>query len=135
MGTPSFNHAVFIVCDGYEELGEMVGVGVLSVEPVWSRFGAGARAWWILCKLAIEKMRQEWEDPALYEEFERLYRLIEEMDRERGISSPMPRSVHTPILGIGSHPRRRAALVIRRRELAPVSSLNFLENAVWAKFA
>ena len=41
---------------------------------------------------AIEEMRQEWEDPALYEEFERLYRVIEKMDRERGISSPMPRA-------------------------------------------
>jgi hypothetical protein len=91
-GTRSLPHAAFIVCDGYEELGEMVRVGVLSAESVWSRFGAGARAWWILCQPAIEKMRQEWKDPALYEEFERLYRVIEEMDREQGISSPMPRA-------------------------------------------
>jgi hypothetical protein len=92
VGTPSLNHAALIVCDGYEELGEMVRVGVLSAQSVWNRFGAGTRAWWILCKPAIEEMRQEWEDPALYEEFERLYRAIEEMDRERGISSPMPRA-------------------------------------------
>jgi hypothetical protein len=92
VGTRSLPHAAFIVCVAYEELGEMVRVGVLSAEPVWNRFGAGARAWWILCKPAIEKMRHEWEDLTLYEEFERLYGVIEEMDRERGISSPMPRA-------------------------------------------
>ncbi len=92
VGTRSLNHAAFIVCDAYEELGEMVSIGVLSAESVWNRFGTSARAWWILCKPAIEKIRQEWEDPALYEEFEQLYRVIEEMNRERGISSPMPRA-------------------------------------------
>jgi hypothetical protein len=45
VGTRSLNHAALLVCDAYEELGEMVRIGILSAESVWNRFGTRARAW------------------------------------------------------------------------------------------
>jgi hypothetical protein len=41
-----------------------------------------------LCKPAVEKRRQEWETPALYEEFERLVGVMAELDRTRGVTAP-----------------------------------------------
>jgi hypothetical protein len=75
------------VCDYYEEVGEMLRVGVLRPEPVWSRFGYMAQAYWLLCKPAIEKMREEWQTLALYEEFEYLSRVCADLDRKRGVAA------------------------------------------------
>jgi hypothetical protein len=46
-----------------------------------------AQAYLLLCKPAIEKMREEWQKPALYEEFECLYRVLADLDRKRGIAA------------------------------------------------
>ena len=46
-----------------------------------------------LRKLGIEKMREEWQDPTIYEEFERLPRLVDDMFRERGIPVPTPEAM------------------------------------------
>jgi hypothetical protein len=84
---PSLNAATIEVVGLYEDLGEMLRLGVLSAEPVRGRFGLIARAYWSFCKPAIYKMRAEWESPGLYEDFEYLCDLTESMDREEGMAS------------------------------------------------
>ena len=81
------NRAVFDVCNFYEELGELQRSGALQAESVWNSFGAMAQAYWLLCKPAIERRRQERGDPTMYGEFERLNRLGADLDRERGIAA------------------------------------------------
>ena len=46
-----------------------------------------SQAYWLLCKPALEKRREERADPTLYEDFERLNRLGEDIARERGIAA------------------------------------------------
>jgi hypothetical protein len=82
------NAALTDVCDFFEEVGELQRLGVLRTEPVWSRYGIPIQALWLVCKSAIEKHRQEWETPALYEEFEGLVGVMAELDRERGVTAP-----------------------------------------------
>jgi hypothetical protein len=84
---PYLNAATITVVSLYEDMGEMVRLGVLSAELVRGRFGFIARAYWSLCKPAIDKMRAEWESPGLYEDFEYLCGLIEGMDREEGVAT------------------------------------------------
>jgi hypothetical protein len=93
VGAPSLNLAVMEICNMFEEVGEMVSLGVLRAELVWSRFGIFAQTFWLVCQPAIEKLREEWEDPALYEDFEYLSRLIAETDSERGVSVPKQEQV------------------------------------------
>jgi hypothetical protein len=76
------------VCDFFEEVGELQRIGVLSDETVWSNASVWSQAYWLLCGPAIEKIRQEWDNPALYAQFERLSYLMADMDRERGIAPP-----------------------------------------------
>ena len=76
------------VCNFFEEVGELQKLGVLSDETVWHNASDWSQAYWLLCRPAIEKMREEWANPGLYAEFERLNRLMAEMDRERGIAPP-----------------------------------------------
>jgi hypothetical protein len=85
---PSVPIALGEVCDIFEEMGELLRQGILRAETVWSRYGVFAQAYWLVCKPTIEKRRQEWEDPALYEEFEYLCRVVSEQDRKRGIPVP-----------------------------------------------
>jgi hypothetical protein len=61
----------------------MLRLEVLRDVPVWTRYSAWAQAYWFVCKPTIEKMREEWQDPNLYEEFEYLCRVMAEMDRKR----------------------------------------------------
>src|SRR5215210_981204 len=77
------NDAVTDVCGFFEEVGELQRLGVLRAESVWNRYGFPIQALWLLCKPAIEKKRREWETPALFEEFERLFGVMAELDRER----------------------------------------------------
>src|SRR5215212_1186711 len=87
------NTPLMEMCDFFEELGEMERHGVVRTESVWGRFGAGAQRYWLVCKPAIEKMREEREDPALLEEFERLVGVMANLDRERGIGALKPERV------------------------------------------
>ena len=80
------NTAAMDVCAFFEELGEMERLGLLSADSVWNRAGLTGQAYWLVCKPAVEKLRQEWEDPSLFEEFEHLSRLMAQIDRERGIT-------------------------------------------------
>jgi hypothetical protein len=57
---PSLNNAAMEVCALDEEMGELVRQGVLRADLMWSRFGRGLQAYWLLCKPAIEKVRQEY---------------------------------------------------------------------------
>jgi hypothetical protein len=45
---------------------------------------------WLVCKPTIEKEREEWEDPTLYETFEYLCRTLAELDRKRGVPTCTP---------------------------------------------
>ena len=72
----------------FEDLGYLQRLGVLRAESVWNRFGKVTQVYWLLCKPAIEKLREDWKAPELFTEFERLSRLMAELDRERGIEPP-----------------------------------------------
>jgi hypothetical protein len=85
---PSLNRAVIDVCSFFEDVGELLRLGVLSIQSVWTRFGVPGKAYWYLCKPGIEKVREEWEDPSPFEEFEYLSRRWAQMDHERGIGAP-----------------------------------------------
>jgi hypothetical protein len=82
------NNALMEVCNVLEDVGEMLRLEVLRDVPVDNRFGVFAQAYWFVCKPTIEKMREEWQDPKLYEEFEYLCRVLGEMDRRRGAAPP-----------------------------------------------
>ena len=85
---PPLNPAAIDVCRFYEEVGDLVRVGVLRAESAWGRFGVLAQSYWLVCKPAIEKMREELEFPMMYGDFEHLCRLLADIDRERGIAAP-----------------------------------------------
>jgi hypothetical protein len=80
--------AVWDMLDFFEELGYLQRIGAVQVEPVRINFGWYAQAYWLLCKPALQKLREEWEDPALYDEIDYLGRLVSDIDRERGIKAP-----------------------------------------------
>ena len=52
------------------------------------------QVYWSLSKPAIEKLREDWKAPELFTEFERLGRLLAELDRERGIAAPRQEILH-----------------------------------------
>jgi hypothetical protein len=85
---PSVPSALGEVCDFFEEVGELLRQGILRAETVWTRYGLAAQAYWLVCKPTIGKRREEWEEAALYEEFEYLCRVVAEQDRKRGIPVP-----------------------------------------------
>lgn len=82
------NRAGWDVCGFFEDLGHLHRVEALPPETVWNSFGTAIRTYWPLCKPAIEKLREEWGAPALYEEFEYLSGVLAYIERERGIESP-----------------------------------------------
>jgi hypothetical protein len=81
---PSMANAAVEVCNFFEELGEMVRLGILGAESVTSRYSVHGQAYWTLCRPAIEKFREEWELSTIYEEFEYLSRLMADLDPEQG---------------------------------------------------
>jgi hypothetical protein len=78
----------------FEDLGYLQRLGVLRAESVWNRFGKVTQVYWSLCEPAIEKLREDWKAPELFTEFERLSRLMAELDRERGIEPPTQEILH-----------------------------------------
>jgi hypothetical protein len=89
MGMPSLNSTAVEVCAFFEEVGEMLKLGVLRDELVWTRFSVLGQAYWLLCKPAIERRRQEWQDPTMFVEYEYLCRRMAETDREQGFAIPI----------------------------------------------
>jgi hypothetical protein len=81
------NRAVLDVCNFFELLGYLQRLGALQAGSVWNSFGVMSQAYWLLCKPALEKRREERADPTLYEDFERLNRLGTDLARERGIAA------------------------------------------------
>ena len=79
------NSATWEVWNIFEEVGEMLRLGVLRAVPVENRVGVWPQTYWFVCKPSIEKLREEWQDPNLYEEFEYLCRVMDEMGRRRGV--------------------------------------------------
>src|SRR5215218_2191799 len=71
------NYAVAEVCNFFEDVGEMLRLGVLSDVSVWNRYSALAYVYWSACKPSIEKTREEYGDPAYFEEFEYLFRVMD----------------------------------------------------------
>jgi hypothetical protein len=69
----------------FELLGDLVEQGVVRAETVWHRFGWRVRQYWALYRPAIEKMREEYKDPTLFEDFERLDALMADLDRQHGV--------------------------------------------------
>jgi hypothetical protein len=84
----SMTFALGEVCSIFEEVGELLRQGVLRAETVWNRYAVMAQTYWLACKPTIEKERQKWKDPTLYEQFEYLCRVMAELDRQRGIPAP-----------------------------------------------
>ena len=82
----ALNTAVWEVCNLFEEIGELLRLGVLRAETVANRSGARSEAYWTLCKPAIERYRGEWKMDALYEGFEYLRQRVVEVNRERDVS-------------------------------------------------
>src|SRR5919202_5348003 len=69
----------------FELLGDLVEEGIVRDEKVWSTFGWTVRQYWALYRPAIEKYREEYEDPTLFEDIERLEALMADLDREHGL--------------------------------------------------
>ena len=82
------NNAAWVVVDFFVEVGYLHRMGALQAAAVRSNLSWFARAYWLVCKPTLEKLREEWQDPALSEQFEYFYRLMADMERERGIESP-----------------------------------------------
>jgi hypothetical protein len=69
----------------FERLGDLVRQGVVRAETTWHRFGVDLRQYWALYRPAIEKSREEYKDPTLLEDFERLDALMADLDRQHGV--------------------------------------------------
>jgi hypothetical protein len=87
------NEAAIDVCDFFEGLGYLQRIDALSGKSVWNVLGGNVRVYWSLFKPGIEKLREEWQDPAIYEEFEQLFRMMDDIARERGIPYPTPEAL------------------------------------------
>ncbi len=88
VGVERLNRAALNVCGFFEDLAYLQRQGALEAETVWNSLGWAIRTYWPLCKPAIERERVEWGVPAMYEEFERLSRVVADLERERGIEPP-----------------------------------------------
>jgi len=116
--------ATLEMCDFFETVGELLRVGVLRTVPVWNSFSYMAQGYWLPCKPAIEKRREEWQDPTLYEEFEYLYLVTAEMDRKRGVAPP-PRELlrrffeAEAVVGNEPQPRRSSDDICRSTASLP----------------
>ncbi len=84
------NTAAMEACNFFEEVGEMHRLGVLRDVSVWNRYSVSAQSYWCVCKPTLEKMREEMDDPTMWEDFEHLCRTMAEMDRKRGIAPLTP---------------------------------------------
>ena len=69
----------------FELLGDLVNQGVVRAETVWHRFGVRVRQYWALYRPAIEKIREDYQDPTIFEDFERLEALMADLDRQHGV--------------------------------------------------
>jgi hypothetical protein len=83
-----FDRASYDVANFFENVGYLQRSGVLRAESVWHTFGMAARVYWAAYAPTARKMREEQNDPTVYEDFERLDRLVTDMSGERGMPPP-----------------------------------------------
>jgi hypothetical protein len=88
------NRAAWDVCQFFNELGQLQRVEAIPVEAVWNAFGSVIRAYWPLCKPAIETLHKEWKTQTPYEGFEHLISVVAELEREKGIEPPTREYLH-----------------------------------------
>jgi hypothetical protein len=72
-----------------DELGHLTRTGVLQLERVWSYYGGTMMAW-VLWERAVQKEREAWQAPDLFEDMEYLYRQMVDLERQRGVRSERP---------------------------------------------
>jgi hypothetical protein len=83
-----FDRASYDLANFFENVGYLQRSGVLRAESVWHTFGMAARVYWAAYVPTARKMREEQNDPTVYEDFERLDRLVTDMSGERGMPPP-----------------------------------------------
>jgi hypothetical protein len=88
------NTAAYDVLNFFEGVGYLQRLGALQAESVWQQLGLFVQAYWLVCKPTVEKLREEWGNPAVYEEFERLNRVVTDLDREQGIAANTQEWLH-----------------------------------------
>ena len=74
----------------FEEVGYLHRRGVLRAESVWHTFGLPAGVYWTVYSPTIRKMREEQNDPIVYEDFERLERLVTDLSNKTIIGQEPP---------------------------------------------
>jgi hypothetical protein len=79
------NMAAVQVNNFFEGLGYLQRIGALQAESVWQKFGGMTIGYWTIYEPFTRKLREEHQDTTLSEEFERLYRVVSDLDRKRGI--------------------------------------------------
>jgi hypothetical protein len=84
------NDAATDLCEFFEHLAYLQRVGALSSTSVWNVFCSTVCIHWKLWKPGVARMREEWQDPTIYEQFEQLSHLLDDMSYERGIPDPTP---------------------------------------------
>jgi hypothetical protein len=82
------NDAAIDLCGFFEYLAYLQRIDAVSAISVWNVFGAEVCKHWKLWKPGIERIREEWQNPALYEQFEQVSHLLDAMNHERGIPEP-----------------------------------------------
>ena len=75
--------AFYPVGNFFDRLGYLLVHGNLQVDVVWNDFRTQAGRWWVLMEPFIREDRKIGDDPRLLEYFEKLERLMREMDRKK----------------------------------------------------
>ncbi len=83
-----FDRVSYDVANFFENVGYLQRRGVLQAESVWHTFGMAARVYCAAYGPTVRRMREEQDDPTLYEDFERLDRLVSDLGGERGMPPP-----------------------------------------------
>jgi len=86
------------IYDFYDELGYLTKTGVLRLERVWNTHSGSIRLGWAMWEPALRRLREEWNDPRRYENFEYLRDRILEFDRASGRSGTPPNKRRNPPL-------------------------------------
>jgi hypothetical protein len=82
-----FNRASYDVANFFESVGYYQRRGALRIESVWHTFGTATREYWSAYGPTVLEMREEQNDPTVYEDFERLERLVADLSSERDMPS------------------------------------------------
>jgi hypothetical protein len=73
----------------FDDVGYLARSGVLPVERVLSKW-PGITTAWVLFEPAVKKLREEWGDPHMYENYEYLYHQMVDLERQRGGTGARP---------------------------------------------